>query len=183
MLSLYGNAGMGSAGLGMGALGAVPPQALMQHMMSPQMLAMMAGASNASGAPHPMPAMQGPVGAPTGSTPMAGFIGMGSGAPGGMRPPMPAPAAPVQGVGATPAQPAGGMSPQLMQMLQMMHANGQTGVSPLAGMPNASGAVFNPQNPVGTSALGGATANQGSAIMNYLASLRGVGPALFGRGG
>lgn len=121
MLNLYGGQGMGSAGMGVGAGGA---------LSLPQLLAMM-GQGQQAAQPPSNPFSQ--AGAPT---PMSAFLGqmgpkMGAMASGAPTAPVAAPVNPDAG-----AQQGGGMggNTDLLKMLMAMKG-GQTGVAPTGGVP------------------------------------------------
>lgn len=163
MMNLYGGQGMGAAGTGLGSGGGMSPQMM-------QMLQAMQGGTPTGGM-QPAP---GPMQATPAGTPMANMIGqMGGQMHGGSAMPM-MPPAPIQGMGgdAGGGTAGGGMiNPQMLQMMQMLK-QGQTGVPSTVGSANPA-LSWNPNNPVGTSTLGGATANNGW-LQNWLNSLRGT---------
>lgn len=171
MMNLYGGAGMGAAGTGMGASG----MDSMGGAMSPQIMQMLqALQGGAAGGAAPAP---GPLQAQPAGTPMSNFIGQAGGQmhAGGMGMPMGAPP-PIPGIDQQNAQqPQMGVSPQMLQQMQMLQQlkNGQTGVPSQVGSatPNL---VWNPNNPVGTETLGGATANNGW-LQNLMAMMHGGG--------
>jgi hypothetical protein len=146
--SMLGGTGMGAAGTGMGQGPA------MGGALSPQVMAMlqMMGQRQGGAAPvqpggmQPMQGAPGPAQAPTGGTPMAGMLGA---PPGGMmqHPAMPPPAGQPPGMqgGAGAPAPAAGVSPQMLQMMQMLkqQAPGQSGVP---AMPSQINPAQNPNS-------------------------------------
>jgi hypothetical protein len=176
--------GLGSNGAGVGgtmmpggtggALGGLPPQLLLAALAR-----MQGGGAMPPGGPT--------LGAGAAPGPMAG-VQMRNPQMGGAMPP---PGVMPQGA---PPQPQGGagIGPQLMQLaaglngqgapggqggpagLLAMLKGGQSGVAPAPLPASTPGLVFNPMNPVGTSALGGATANQGSLLANLFPHIAGL---------
>lgn len=169
--------GLGSNGGGVGAMSGIPPQLLMAMLQSRM------GGMGGAGAAGPM--VPGMAAAGGGANPLSGLMQRAPMA-GGMMPPSIPPGA-VQ-----PPQQPQGIGPMLQQLggaaggqgggLLAMLKGGQTGVAP-APMPGAMqqpaplssanpNLAWNPLNPVGTSSLGGATANQGM-LANLLHGLFG----------